>query len=310
MRDAADAVTAAEETAAAGACNPNETVTGNEIYRTDDAGRTWRKMNTTEDDPGSKAPGTFTQMRVDTEDPNRIYSLTSDLLVSDDGGKTWPGLHRVPNEFQDGGEGRQRRPGILLERNFGDFRTLWMDPQNSKRWLIGSDGGVFASYDGGVTSEHFNNIPLGEINGLAVDMDTPYHIYVGEQDHEHWKGPVNSWSGGLGAEEWITVGNGDGENEQVDPTDSRWLYTTSENGQHMRVDQKTYTRTSILPHLENGPPLRFNWIAPIRLSPHDPAILYTGAQLLLRSMARGDHWQAISPDLTVNGANAVARRME
>jgi photosystem II stability/assembly factor-like uncharacterized protein len=294
---------------AGGRGNANETVIGNEIYRTDDAGRTWRKMNATEDDPGSKAPQTFTQMRVDTDDPNRIYSLTSDLLVSDDGGKTWPGLHRVPNEFQDGGEGRRQRPGILLERNFGDFRTLWIDPQNSKRWLIGSDGGVFASYDGGLTSEHYSNIPLGEINGLAVDMDNPYHIYVGEQDHEHWKGPVNSWSGGVGPEEWITVGIQDGENDQVDPTDSRWLYTTSENGQHMRVDQKTYTRTSIQPRLENGPPLRFNWIAPIRLSPHDPAILYTGAQLLLRSMDRGDHWQAISPDLTVNsaaaGANAV-----
>jgi photosystem II stability/assembly factor-like uncharacterized protein len=279
---------------------------GSEIYRTDDSGRTWRKMNAVEDDPGSKAPGTFTMIRVDTENPDRIYSLTSDMLYSNDGGKTWPGLQRGPGGFGAPREEQQwsmrpNRPGILLANSFGDYRTLWIDPQNSKRWLIGSDGGVFASWDGGETAMHFANLPLGEINGIAVDNDNPYHVYVGEQDHEHWKGPVNSWSGGIGPEEWITVGSSDGENEQVDPTDSRWVYTTSENGQHYRVDQKTYTRTAIVPRRAPGqPPLRFAWTAPIRLSPHDPAILYTGAQVVLRSMDRGDHWQEISPDLTID----------
>ena len=289
---------------------------GTEIYRTSDAGKTWRKMNDGFLAAISKAPNTFTLMRVDTENPDRIYALTDELYYSDDGGKTWPGFAAAPRTGQppqqeDTGAGQRRnRPGVLLVRNFGDFRTLWLDPQNPKRFLIGSDGGFFASYDGGVTSEHFPNLPLGEINGMAVDMDNPYHIYVGEQDHEHWKGPVNSWSGGIGPEEWTTVGNEDGENDQVDPTDSRWLYTTSENGLHWRVDQKTYTRKNIVPVREEGktPPYRFNWIAPIRLSPHDPAVIYTGAQFLLRSMDRGDHWQEISPDLTVN-PNAPATPM-
>jgi photosystem II stability/assembly factor-like uncharacterized protein len=284
---------------------PAQRAIGSEIYRTDDSGRTWRKMNAVEDDPGSKAPGTFTMIRVDTENPDRIYSLTSDMLYSTDGGKTWPGLRRAPGQFGRNEDQqwsmRPNRPGILLANSFGDYRTLWIDPQNSKRWLIGSDGGVFVTYDGGETAMHFANLPLGEINGIAVDNDNPYHVYVGEQDHEHWKGPVNSWSGGVGPEEWITVGSSDGENEQVDPTDSRWFYTTSENGQHYRVDQKTYTRTAIVPRRPEGqPPLRFAWTAPIRLSPHDPAILYTGAQVLLRSMDRGDHWQEISPDLTID----------
>jgi photosystem II stability/assembly factor-like uncharacterized protein len=282
-------------------------VMGTEIYRTSDGGKTWRKMNDGYLAAISKAPNTFTLMRVDTENPDRIYALTDELYYSDDGGKTWPGFPAAQGAGQpaqeDTGSGQRRnRPGVLLVRNFGDFRTLWIDPQNAKHFLIGSDGGFFASYDGGITSEHFPNLPLGEITGMAVDMDNPYHIYVGEQDHEHWKGPVNSWSGGVGPEEWITVGNGDGENDQVDPSDSRWLYTTSENGQHWRLDQKTYTRKNIVPVREQGktPPYRFNWIAPIRLSPHDPAVIYTGAQFLLRSMDRGDHWQEISPDLTVN----------
>jgi hypothetical protein len=127
----------------------NERATGSEIYRTDDSGRTWRKMNAVEDDPGSKAPGTFTMIRVDTENPDRIYSLTSDMMYSNDGGKTWPGLQRTQGGFarseQQTWSMRPNRPGVLLANSFGDYRTLWIDPQNSKRWLNGSDGGVFAS---------------------------------------------------------------------------------------------------------------------------------------------------------------------
>lgn len=281
---------------------------GTEIYRTTDSGKTWHRMNTGDMAAVSKAPNTFTMMRVDTENPDRIYALTDELYYSDDGGRTWPGFQGRRTEAQ-GGDGnstgtgqRRNRPGVLLARNFGDFRTLWIDPLDAQRFLIGSDGGVFASYDRGENSEHFANLPLGEINSIAIDNDNPYHVYVGEQDHEHWKGPVNSWSGGVGPEEWITVGTSDGENDQVDPTDSRWVYTTSENGQHYRLDQKTYTRKSIVPvrDASKGAAYRFNWTAPIRLSPHDPAILYTGAQFLLRSLDRGDHWQEISPDLTVN----------
>lgn len=282
----------------------NERRVGTEIYRTENAGRTWVKMNSVVDDPGSKAPGTFTIMRVDTRDPNLIFSLTDNMLHSPDGGKTWPGLNLTPKQaaryrrgYRESGAHRAQR--YLLQRNFGDFRTLWIDPQNDKRWLIGSDGGLFASYDGGKTSEHFGNLPLGEINSIAVDNDNPYHIYIGEQDHEHWRAPVDSWSGGLGASDWVTVGNGDGETDAVDPTNSRWLYTTSENGQQTRVDQKYYTQTSIVPHIPGAPRLRYDWTTPLILSPHDPAIVYTGAQFLLRSMDRGDHWEIISPDLTV-----------
>ncbi len=292
--------------------NRNERRIGTEIYRTEDAGGTWHKMNSVEDDPGSKAPGTFTIMRVDTQDPNLIFSLTDNMLHSPDGGRTWPGLNLTPEQaarYRRGyrASGTHRPQRYLLQRNFGDFRTLWIDPQNDKRWLIGSDGGLFASYDGGKTSEHFGNLPLGEINSIAVDNDNPYHVYIGEQDHEHWRAPVDSWSGGLGPSDWVTVGNGDGETDAVDPTNSRWLYTTSENGQHKRVDQKYYTQTSIVPHIPGAPRLRYNWTTPLVLSPHDPAIVYTGAQFLLRSMDRGDHWAIISPDLTVPPGGDTSR---
>jgi hypothetical protein len=128
------------------------------------------------------------------------------------------------------------------------------------------------------------------------------------QDHESWKGPVNGWSGSVGPDDWVTVGIGDGMYNQADPTDSRWVYNTQEFGGHGRYDQKTRQRVRIVPtRAEGKPPLRFNWIAPLVLSPHDPKTLYAGAQVLFRSTDRGDHWQEISPDLTTNDAAKTNR---
>jgi hypothetical protein len=139
-------------------------------------------------------------------------------------------------------------------------------------------------------------------------METPYNIYAGLQDHESWKGPSNGWTGSVGIEDWVTVGIGDGMYNQVDPTDSRWVYNTQEFGGHGRFDQKTRQRVRIVPVRAQGlPPARFNWIAPFVLSPHNPQTLYAGAQLLFRSLDRGDHWQEIGPDLTTNDPEKTNR---
>ena len=127
----------------------------------------------------------------------------------------------------------------------------------------------------------------------------PYNVYGGMQDHDSWNGPSNSWSGEVNVADWITVGTGDGMYNRVDPSDSRWLYNTSQFGDHKRVDQSRRTMTDIMPKRPAGqPPLRWNWNTPLLLSPHNPQIVYTGAQVLLRSLNRGDAWQEISPDLT------------
>jgi hypothetical protein len=134
-------------------------------------------------------------------------------------------------------------------------------------------------------------------------MDDPYNVYGGLQDHDSWKGPSNGPTGRISLENWVTVGPGDGMYNVVDPTDSRWVYNTREQGQMGRMDQRSGLRTSIAPTRPPGQPrLRFNWIAPIALSPHNPRILYAGAQVLFRSLDRGDHWEEISPDLTTNDA--------
>jgi hypothetical protein len=191
----------------------------------------------------------------------------------------------------------------MFTKAFGDFRIVWWDQQNPDRLLVGSDGGFYVSYDRGKTADHYLNIPVGEFYAIGVDMDDPYNVYGGMQDHDSWKGPINSWSGSVNDADWITVGTGDGMYNQVDPSDSRWLYNSSQFGDHRRVDQRQRTMTNIMPRRPAGqPPLRWNWNTPIHLSPHNPQIVYTGAQVLLRSLNRGDAWQEISTDLTTDDA--------
>jgi photosystem II stability/assembly factor-like uncharacterized protein len=274
-----------------GATDPMNTING-QVYRSDDSGASWRRVNPDDVDVSGKAGYSFNQIVVDPNNPERIWVTGARLNHSADGGKTWLG----------------REGPRVFGRAFGDFRSLWIDPKDSDHMIATSDGGVYQSFDGGRTSEHLPGIKGGEVYALGVDMETPYNIYAGLQDHESWKGPSNGWSGRVGIADWVTVGVGDGMYNQIDPTDSRWVYNTQEFGGHARYDQKTRQRVRIVPTRAPGqPPLRFNWIAPLVMSPHDPRTLYAGAQVLFRSVDRGDHWQEISPDLTTNDASKTNR---
>jgi hypothetical protein len=138
-------------------------------------------------------------------------------------------------------------------------------------------------------------------------MADPYNIYGGMQDHDSWKGPSNAWSGRIMLEDWVTVGTGDGMYNQVDPEDGRWVYNALQFGGHQRTDQILGTRANIQPRREEGEdPYRFNWCPPIRISPHDNQVIYTGTQMLMRSKNRGDDWEEISPDLTLNDPIKIA----
>jgi photosystem II stability/assembly factor-like uncharacterized protein len=279
----------------AGRPKPGEFVIGNEVYRTDDGGRTWKKTHDDTISIGSKAAYSFNILRVDPGDPNHVAVISDAMPNSSDGGKTWQGTSWPPK-------------GMFVKA-FGDFRALWWDQQNPNRILVGSDGGFYISYDRGKTTDHYMNLPVGEFYAIDADMADPYNVYGGMQDHDSWKGPSNSWSGEVNVADWITVGTGDGMYNRVDPTDSRWLYNTSQFGDHKRVDQTQRTMTDIMPRRAKGQPtLRWNWNTPLTLSPHNSQILYTGAQVLLRSLNRGDTWQEISPDLTTDDATKTFGR--
>jgi len=273
---------------------PRERMIGGELYRSDDGGRAWQKMSSGgKADLSAKAGYSFNQVRVDPANDKRLLVNSDSMISSEDGGRTWTGVSWDSRN--------------LFANAFGDFRCMWIDPQNPDRIIAGSDGAVSISYDGGKTCDSYTNLPLGEFYAIDVDMDEPYNIYGGLQDHESWKGPSNGKNGYISIEDWVTVGEGDGMYNQVDKTDSRWLYNEREFGDHHRADQKLHTRTPIMPKRPAGqPPYRFNWTAPILISPHNSTIIYTGADVVLRSLDRGDHWQEISPDLTTNDKTKIS----
>ncbi|MCX7974816.1 MAG: hypothetical protein N3B16_10010, partial [Candidatus Aminicenantes bacterium] len=192
---------------------PQEREIGGEVYRSEDGGETWIKMNPPEVNVSTKGPFYFSQIRIDPNDDKKIFVTGVCLANSTDGGRTWHDLEWPPRR--------------LFTKMFGDVRTLWIDPENSDRIIMGSDGGIYISYDGGRTCDHYYNLPISQIYALGVDMDEPYHIYCGLQDHEHWKGPSNSADlHGITLLDWVSVGGGDGMYTQVDPANSCLLYTS------------------------------------------------------------------------------------
>jgi photosystem II stability/assembly factor-like uncharacterized protein len=266
-----------------------------EVYRTEDGGERWVKMNRPEDDVSPKGGGYlgsgdedldgFTQIRVDPNDDQTIFTLSVSMGSSTDGGRSWVDITWPP---------RVRFPGI-----FGDVRALWIDPEDSQRIILGSDASIFVSSDGGATSDHHYNLPVGEVYGVGVDMEDPYNVYAGLQDHEAWRAPSAGPRGDIGVLDWDALGSGDGMFVQVDPADSRWAYTTSEWGGIFRVDQVEGHRTSIRPSRPGGgAPYRFIWGTPFHMSPHDGRVIYTGGEVLLRSRDRGDTWEEVSPNLS------------
>ncbi len=256
---------------------------GGEVYRSEDGGETWKKMNADKEPIGGGK--WYGQIYVDPNDDKVVYVPNTPLYRSLDGGKTWGA----------------KAPENLAGSVHVDHHAIWIDPADSRHIILGHDGGLAVSYDFGKTWDAFDSLPLAQYYAVGVDMDEPYNIYGGLQDNGSVKTPSNGPSGMITRDDWTAVGGGDGMFNVVDPTDSRWLYNASQNGAIQRVDQKLGLSQSIRPRpAAGGAAFRFNWTAPIAVSPHNSQIVYIGAQVLLRSLNRGDAWQEISPDLTTN----------
>ena len=271
-----------------------------QLFRTDDAGKTWTQVAPAPVPPapapagggragggggrgggfdGGNPPYYYGQVRVDPNDKEHVFVLSVGWSHSRDGGKTWQGM----------GFG-------------GDNHALWIDPRDSNHIRLGYDHGLGSSFDGGQTWLRLDNLPTAQFYAVGYDMEIPYNVYGGLQDNGSQKGPSTRRGGGnIPFEDWTTVGGGDGMYNVVDWNDSRWLYNESQFGAIQRVDQKTGQSQSLAagrPQLQGG--YRFNWNAPILVSPHNSNVIYHAAQVVLRSPFRGDSWQIISPDLTVN----------
>ncbi len=263
---------------------------GGEVYITKDAGENWKRINDPEtNDVSGKAAYSFNRISIDPVDPDKIYIIGDAMHYTLDGGKTWPV-----------GRGQE-----LFQTNFGDNRIFWIDPKDPRHMMLGSDGGIYSSYDGGKTMNHYYQLPLGEVYNVEADNETPYNIYIGLQDHETWKAPSNGWSGEISPSDWVITGMWDGMYSKVDQKNNKYIYITTQFGSQQRVDQSKGERVSIAPKTNESEPYRYTWTTPLAISPHNSAIIYTGAQKVLRSLNRGETWEEISPDLTDNDPNKI-----
>lgn len=272
--------------------NSYDALIGGQVFKSEDGGGSWRNVTPEGLDVSGKAAYSFNMIYADPTDPDKVYIIGVSMNYSLDGGKTWPTSWREKDRFRS---------------NFGDVRCFWIDPEDPRHIKLGSDGGIYSSWDGGLHMHHYYHIPAGEIYHVEVDDARPYNIYIGLQDHETWKGPSNNWNGSIGLEDWVITGMWDGMYTQVDHENSRWIYFTTQFGKPHRGDQLLGKRTDISPvPPEGSPPYRYTWTTPLIISPHNAATLYLGAQCLLKSTDRGNTWTEISHDLTDNDPVKIA----
>ena len=184
---------------------------------------------------------------------------------------------------------------------------MWINPRDPRHIIIGNDGGVSISQDRSRTWAWLPNLLGAQSYHVEFDMQTPYHVCTGLQDNNTWCGPsaVRTNSGVIN-DDWYVVNGGDGFQPLMDPTDSRIVYAESQDGRMSRIDRRTNERTTVRPEPAELKPgdttgvYRFNWDTAMQLSPFDPATIYIGANMVLKSSDRGRSYQPISPDLTTN----------
>ena len=246
------------------------------LYRSDDAGQSWTQLN---NDFGiTVRPFYFSRIVVDPRNPDVVVKGGLTGSISRDGGKTFKSLGNMHSDIHD----------------------IVFDINDSDRMYVGTDGGVYRSWNGGTTMEIVENLPLSQFYHVSVDNAEPYNVYGGLQDNGSWYGPSRS-TGGIEARDWNSVGGGDGFRVYRHPT-KNIIYSEMQGAENVwRYDADNQLVKTIQPlPVEGNPKLRFNWNAPMALSAHQPDRFYMGSQFVHKSEDMGDTWEIISPDLTTN----------
>ncbi|MFO0926938.1 MAG: hypothetical protein U0736_07825 [Gemmataceae bacterium] len=253
------------------------------VFYSNDRGETWQKVNDL-----CPRPFYFGQVRVDPTDHRRLWVLGIPLFVSSDAGQNFSaeGARNVHVDHHD----------------------LWIDPADPQHLILGNDGGLYYSRNRGKSWTAVHNLPISQFYHVAVDRRMPYHVYGGLQDNGTWSGPSRTSSAaGILNGDWTRVLHMDGFACAVPPDDPDIVYAEGQYGRLHRVSLSGKKAVQIQPRTpKNSPPFRFNWNAPLVLSPHDGRTLYFGGSLVFRSTDRGGTWSRISPDLTLGRSTSAS----
>jgi photosystem II stability/assembly factor-like uncharacterized protein len=246
------------------------------LYRSEDGGQQWIQLNN--DFEITVRPFYFSRITVDPRDENVVVKAGLSGSVSRDGGKTFKSLGMMHSDIHD----------------------IVFSIKDSDIMYVATDGGMYRSWDGGNTMEICKDLPISQFYQVSVDNANPYNVYGGLQDNGSWWGPSTVQSGVEGRH-WNSVGAGDGFRVLKHPT-KPIIYSEMQGAENVwRTDTERQLVKTIQPQPNAvAPKLRFNWNAPMALSPHKPDRFYMGSQYLHRSEDMGNTWEIISPDLTTN----------
>ena len=246
------------------------------LYVSDDGGKSFEERDRSQNMVWR--PFYFAKMVVDPKDADRVFKMNLQPIVSQDGGKS----------FSTTGGG-----------SHADWHALWINPNNTRHMIGGDDGGMWTSHDGGNRWIKSENLPISQFYHVSVDDKDPYQVYGGLQDNSSWAGD-SAYPGGITNDRWENLYGGDGFWTFSDPADPDYAYAEYQGGQLSRINRKTLQQRDIQPKGGYKEKLRFNWNAPLHMSPNEKGTIYIGAQFLFRSRDQGTTWDRISPDLTTN----------
>lgn len=253
------------------------------LYRSDDGGDTWEFVNPSHN--LWQRPWYYMHIVADPKNENVIYIMDVDTYKSTDGGHLFNKV-KVPH---------------------GDNHGLWIDPKDTRRMIASNDGGVTISLDGGTSWTPENNQPTAQFYHVITDNATPYRVYGSQQDSGSVAIASRSDDGSIDRSDWYDVGGGEAGYIAPYPPDPDIVYADDYQGTLTRYDRhigqaKSITEQPELSDAHGAAKLehRFQWTAPLLISPHDPNTLYHGGERLFKTTDGGVHWEAISPDLTRN----------
>jgi photosystem II stability/assembly factor-like uncharacterized protein len=252
------------------------------VFRSEDGGETWARTNAL-----NPRPFYFSQIRVDPANDKRVWVLGVSFHVSDDAGQT----------FRED----------LGDKVHPDGHAMVIDPRNPKRVLLGTDGGLYMSLEGGRNWQHLDRFAAGEYYRISLDDSVPYRIAGGLQDNLNWVGPsATRTRDGIQNADWTNLGGGDGFYNVFDPEDKDVIYGESQGGAIFRINLRTGETKQLRPEPGEGQPaFRFHWCAPFFASRHEKGVFYLAGNRVFRLSKRGDEWKPVSPDLSARDPEKI-----